>query len=336
MTVEKEGAQETAGRTLEPPEGNAGQAESAGAQEPAESMADYSEELEASFRAVREGDVMAGTVVDVNERAVTLDLNYFAPGVVLAKDVSRDPTFSILTDVKVGDRLEGMVLKKDDGAGNILLSCTEAAEKLGWDRVEEYRKEKTPLQVKVAETVNKGVVAYVEGLRGFIPASQLSLSYVEDLGAFVGQVLTVHVITVDPSRKKLVLSAKEVLQEQKQERLHQRIAMLAPGTVLEGRVESLMPYGAFVDLGDGLSGLVHISQISQKRIAKPSEALSVGDRVKVKVLNTKDDKVSLSIRAVQEGEAAEEDQLGARAAQEYSSKETVGTSLADLLKGLGF
>ena len=301
---------------------------------PAETMEDYTKELEASFRTINEGDVISGTVIDVNETGVTLDLGYYAPGVIGAADLSRDPAFSILADVHVGDTLEGTVVKKDDGAGNIVLSCVEAAETLGWDRLKQYLEEKTVLTVKVSEAVNQGVVAYVEGIRGFIPASQLALDYVEETEGFVGKTLRVRVITVDSDREKLVLSAKDVLKEEEAERLNHKISMIVPGTVLEGRVESLMPYGAFVDLGDGLSGLVHISQISQKRLKKPSEALSVGDVVRVKVLNTNDNKISLSIRAA--AESAEPDEIEEKQAEEYSSKESVGTSLGDLLKGFQF
>lgn len=301
---------------------------------PAETMEDYTKELEASFRTINEGNVISGTVIDVNETGVTLDLGYYAPGVIGAADLSRDPAFSILADVHVGDTLEGTVVKKDDGAGNIVLSCVEAAETLGWDRLKQYLEEKTVLTVKVSEAVNQGVVAFVEGIRGFIPASQLALDYVEETEGFVGKTLRVRVITVDSDREKLVLSAKDVLKEEEAERLNHKISMIVPGTVLEGRVESLMPYGAFVDLGDGLSGLVHISQISQKRLKKPSEALSVGDVVKVKVLNTNDNKISLSIRAA--AESAEPDEIEEKQAEEYSSKESVGTSLGDLLKGFQF
>ena len=301
---------------------------------PAETMEDYTKELEASFRTINEGDVISGTVINVNETGVTLDLGYYAPGVIGAADLSRDPAFSILADVHVGDTLEGTVVKKDDGAGNIVLSCVEAAETLGWDRLRQYLEEKTVLTVKVSEAVNQGVVAFVEGIRGFIPASQLALDYVEETEGFVGKTLRVRVITVDSDREKLVLSAKDVLKEEEAERLNHKISMIVPGTVLEGRVESLMPYGAFVDLGDGLSGLVHISQISQKRLKKPSEALSVGDVVRVKVLNTNDNKISLSIRAA--AESAEPDEIEEKQAEEYSSKESVGTSLGDLLKGFQF
>ena len=257
-----------------------------------ETMADYARELEASFRTIREGDVISGTVIDVRETGVTLDLGYYAPAVIKTEDLSKDPSFSVLADIHVGDTLEGTVVKRDDGAGNIQMSCVEAAETLGWDRLKQYQEEKTILKIKVSESVNQGVTAYVEGIRGFIPASQLALDYVEDTTEFVGKTLEVRVITV----------------------------------------ESLMPYGAFVDLGDGLSGLVHISQISQKRLKKPSEVLTVGDTVRAVVLNTKDNRISLSIKAA--AESAEPDELEEKQAEEYSSNEAVGTSLGDLLKGL--
>ena len=298
-----------------------------------ETMEDYSKELEASFRTIREGDIISGSVIDVNEEGVTLDLNYYASGVIKAEDMSKDPSFSIMADVHVGDVIEATVVKRDDGAGNIQLSRVEAADVLGWDKVQKYLEEKTVVTVKVAETVNKGVVAFLEGIRGFIPASHLSLSYVEDLNTFVGKELEVHVITVEKGKKKLVLSAREVLKEKEAEALNHRIAMVVPGTVMEGKVESIMPYGAFVDLGDGLSGLVHVSQISQKRIKTPSEVLNVGDTVKVKVLNTKDNKISLSMKAVAETAEAT-DAVDEKTAAKYSSRESIGTSLGYLLKGI--
>ena len=307
-------------------------AESNASVQPAETMADYDKELEASFRKINEGDLLSGTVIHVNEEEVTLDLNYYAPGVIKAADMSRDPAFSLVNDIHVGDKIQGTVVKRDDGAGNILLSCVEAAEVVGWDKLNTYLEEKTILPVKVSEVVNKGVVGYLEGIRGFIPASHLALSYVEDLSTFVGQTLDVRVITVEKAKKKLVLSARDVLKEREAEKMNRKIAMMAPGTVLEGRVESVMPYGAFVDLGGGLSGLVHVSQISQKRIKNPSEVLKEGDTVKVKVLNTNNNKISLSMKAVEEN--AEPDPVEEKVAAQYSSGKSVGTSLGDLLKGL--
>ena len=298
-----------------------------------ETMKDYEKELEASFRKIQEGDVIQGTVIDVNEEEVTLDLKYYTQGIIKAADMSSDPGFSILTDVHAGDVIEATVVKMDDGQGNILLSKKEANEVLAWDVLVGYMEEKKNLTVKVSEIVNAGAVAYLEGIRGFIPASQLDISYVENLEEYKERKLTVRVITVDQEKEKLVLSAKEILKEQQKEEHDHKVAMIVPGTVLEGTVESLQPYGAFVDLKDGLSGLVHISQISQRRIKKPSEVLKVGDKVKVKVLNTNDGKISLSIKAAAEEQQAEE--VESFDAKQFDSGESVGTSLGDLFAKLG-
>ena len=297
-----------------------------------ETMKDYEKELEASFRKIREGDVISGTVIDVNEEEVTLDLKYYTQGIIKAEDLSNDPAFSLLNDVKAGDVIEATVIRMDDGQGNILLSKKEANEVLSWDVLEQMKEEKTDVTVKVSEAVNGGVVAYVEGIRGFIPASQLDLNYVEDPSAYVGKTLKVRVITVDQEKEKLVLSAKEILKEQQKEEHDHKVAMIVPGTILEGTVESLQTYGAFIDLKDGLSGLVHISQICQKRIKKPSEVLKAGDKVKVKVINTNDGKISLSIKAVaEEQEASEVEDFDTAS---FSSNESVGTSLGDLFAKL--
>ena len=297
-----------------------------------ETMKDYEKELEASFRKIREGDVISGTVIDVNEEEVTLDLKYYTQGIIKAEDMSNDPAFSLLNDVKAGDVIEATVIRMDDGQGNILLSKKEANEVLSWDVLEQMKEEKTDVTVKVSEAVNGGVVAYVEGIRGFIPASQLDLNYVEEPADYVGKTLKVRVITVDQEREKLVLSAKEILKEQQKEEHDHKVAMIVPGTILEGTVESLQTYGAFIDLKDGLSGLVHISQICQKRIKKPSEVLKVGDKVKVKVLNTNDGKISLSIKAVaEEQEASEVEDFDTAS---FSCNESVGTSLGDLFAKL--
>ncbi len=299
-----------------------------------ETMEDYSKELEATFRKIDEGDIIAGTVISVNEEEVLLDLNYYAQGIIKAEDMSNDLKFNILDEVRIGDTMEGTVVKTDDGAGNIKLSCKEAKDILSWDVLKQYMEEEQEIEVKVSEVVNAGVIAYVEGIRGFIPASQLSLTYVEDLNAWLNKKITVKVITVEQDKKKLILSAKVVERKKAEAEINHKISMIVPGSILEGTVESLMPYGAFVTLTDGLSGLVHISQISQKRIKKPSEILTVGDKVKVKVLNTNDNKISLSIKAVSEDSST--DEISQKEVAEYSSNENIGTSLGDLFKNLKF
>ncbi len=297
----------------------------------AESMEDYKEELEASFREIKEGDIISGVVLGVTEEEVTLDLKYYTQGIIKVEDLSNDPNFQVMEEVHPGDVIKGTVVSLDDGQGNIRLSQKEANDVLAWEKLNTYLEEKTELPVKITGIVPSGVVTYVEGIRGFIPASQLDLSYVEATEDWLGREVQVRVNTVEESKKKLVLSAKVILKEKQQEEHDRKIRGMVPGTVLEGTVESLMPYGAFVDLGEGISGLVHISQISQKRIGKPSEVLNVGQKVKVKVLNTNDNKVSLSMKALEE-EMVDVEKV--EKAEEYISHESASTSLADLLAGI--
>ena len=227
--------------------------------------------------------------------------------------------------------MEATVISRDDGEGNIQLSMREANDMLAWDKFKEYLDNETTLQVKVKESVPSGVVAYLDGIRAFIPASQLSLNYVEDTAPYIGKELDVRVITADPAKEKLVLSAKVVAKEKEIEKRNHRISMIVPGSIMEGTVETLMPYGAFVNLGDGLSGLVHVSQICERRIGKPSEVLKEGQKVKVKVLNTDNGKISLSMRALEE-EMVDTSAEEAESISDYTSNEAASTSLGDLLK----
>lgn len=268
-------------------------------------MDDYAKELDASFKKIEEGDIVTGTVISVDEKEVILDLRYYAEGIIKAEDFSREPGFSLKTDVKPGDEVEALVLRTDDGHGNILLSKADANDILAWKKLQQYKDEATVLTVPVKGIVNGGVIAYVEGIRGFIPASRLSLSYVEDLNSYLNKEVQVQVFEVDETKKRLLLSARELLRAKEQEEKKARISNVEVGLVTEGTVESLQPYGAFVSLGDGLSGLVHVSQISEKRIKHPSAVLQVGDTVKVKVIAIKDGKLSLSMKALQEVAAEE-------------------------------
>ena len=262
----------------------------------AETMKDYEAELEASFKKIEEGDILTGTVVSVDDKEIIVDLKYYAEGIIPVEDYSREPGFHVKEEVHPGDEVSATVVRKDDGNGNILLSKVEATDVLAWDKLEELKASGEVLDVVVKGVVNGGAVAYVEGVRGFIPASKLALNYVEDANEYLNRHIQVQVIDVNKEDKKLILSAKEILREKAEEERKNKISNIQPGFVTEGIVESLQPYGAFVDLGNGVSGLVHISQICEKRIRKPSEVLAVGDKVKVKVTAVKDGKLSLSIK----------------------------------------
>ena len=262
----------------------------------AETMKDYEAELEASFKKIEEGDILTGTVVSVDDKEIIVDLKYYAEGIIPVEDYSREPGFNVKEEVHPGDEVSATVVRKDDGNGNILLSKVEATDVLAWDKLKDLKASGEVLDVVVKGVVNGGAVAYVEGVRGFIPASKLALNYVEDTNEYLNRHIQVQVIDVNKEEKKLILSAKEILREKAEEERKNKISNIQPGFVTEGIVESLQPYGAFVDLGNGVSGLVHISQICEKRIRKPSEVLAVGDKVKVKVTAVKDGKLSLSIK----------------------------------------
>lgn len=298
-----------------------------------ETMDDFKEELEASFRRINEGDIISGTVIDINEEEVTLDLKYYAQGIIKVADLSNDPDFAVFEEVHNGDIIEATVVKTDDGQGNILLSKKEANEVLAWEKLAQMMEDETTVTVRIKESVPSGVIAFLEGIRAFIPASQITSDYVEDTDAWIGKEIPVRVITVDADKQKLVLSGKVVAREAEQEARNHRISMIVPGTVLEGTVETLMPYGAFISLSNGLSGLVHISQICERRIGKPSEVLKVGQKVKAKVLNTNDNKISLSMKALEEEMV---DTEGVEDLAAYTNTESTGTSLGSLLAGFKF
>ena len=271
------------------------------------SMADFEEELNASLKQIHEGDVITGTVIDVTEDEVILDLKYYTEGVIRKEDFSADPTLNLKEAVQVGDEISATVVRRDGGQGQIMLSKKDAANLVAWDRLRSLKDSQENIRVKVAGVVKSGVIAYVEDIRGFIPASKLALDYVDedDLNDWLGKELEVRVITVDEEDGKLVLSAKEILREKEAEEKKARISNVQVGLVTEGKVESIQPYGAFIDLGNGLTGLVHISQICEKRIKTPAAVLHVGDEVKVKVVAVKDGKLSLSMKALQDVAAEE-------------------------------
>ena len=198
-----------------------------------------------------------------------------------------------------------------------------------WNRVYNYLENKTVLHVKVEGIVNGGVIVMIEGLRGFVPASRLSLSYIEDLETFLLKDIDVQVIDVDQANNRLVLSARELLKAKEKEEREAQLASVQIGSVMKGVVETLQNYGAFVKLENGLSGLVHISQISQKRIKQPSDVLSVGDEIEVKVIGIKDGKISLSKKALEEIEEEEVEEN-----VEIPEAEEIGTSLGDLFKNI--
>lgn len=209
-----------------------------------------------------------------------------------------------------------------------------AEERISWEELQQLMDEDTVLSVQVKGVVNAGVITYVQGVRAFIPASQLSTSYVEDLNEWLNKTVDVKIITVNPEQKRLVLSGRVVEQEKKAAEKAAQADAIAVGDVFEGTVEKITNYGAFIRLENGLSGLVHISQMSTKRIKTPDEAVKTGDAVKVKVIQKKEGKLSLSMKALMVEEAPVE--THDKEFANFKSEGDAATNLGSLLAGFKF
>lgn len=296
-----------------------------------ESMDDYLDELEKSFKKLREDDMVKGSVIGIGETEVTVDLGSYTEGIVPIEELSNDPKFSIKADIAVGDVVNAVVLSADNGYGQVLLSIKRADNILAWDFLTDAKKSGQIFNVKITEAVKGGAVTYLKGIRAFIPASGLSLEYVENTEDFIGKHISVRIIEVDEDDKKLVLSAKSILREEEAKKTEEKMSKIAIGTVVTGKVERIENYGAFVRIPDGLSGLLHISQMSEKRIKHPKEVVNINDEVKVMITDIKDGKLSLSMTKAVENEIVDDtDSIPI----EYSTGDLPTTSFADLLKGI--
>lgn len=304
-----------------------------------ETMADFEEEINASFVKFREGDRINGTVVSVEEEEILLDLHSFSQGVIPRTEYSDDPDFHAMDAIRVGDTLSVVVLYEDE-QGRTVLSLKQAREADSWETLRNACDDRRIYEVRVKNTVPSGVVAYVEGIRGFIPASQLALTYVEEgeLDQYTGKTLKVRVITVDEEKQKLVLSAKEVAKEEAAKVHEDKLNALQKGYITEGRITRIESYGCFVEFGDGLTGLVHISQICNKFLKSPKEVVKLEMKVKVKVLAVEEGKIRLSMKEAEdiapELKTEEAAMSSDEAVMEYKDAEEAMTSLAGLLKGI--
>ena len=197
-----------------------------------------------------------------------------------------------------------------------------------WAELVEQMQNKTVTKVKVKEAVKGGLVTYIDDIQGFIHASQISTKYVEKLEDMVGQYLEVVPITVTPENKKLVLSGRVVMQQKEAAEKAAKMEAVQVGAVVEGTVDSIKDYGAFVDLENGLTGLLHVSQISTQRIKHPGVVLKEGQKVTVKIIGLKDGKISLSMKALAEEPQEKEETF------HYKETGAATTGLGALLKGI--
>ena len=328
--------------------------EETAAEAPAEvipSMDEFADELKSQTEKVKNGEIVSGTVTSVSDTEVTVEFGSYTEGYIPVGEYSNDPSFNVREDVTVGEAVKGLVLREDKRDGRIVLSKKQADSTLAWAGLQEALENRKVYSVKIASAVKGGVVGYVENIRAFIPASQLSNRYVENLETFVGQTVDAIVITADDEKKRLVLSAREAAKDKEAAAKEAALTSLEKGAQLKGKVETITSYGAFVAMENGLSGLVHISRMADHRIQSPKDVVKEGDEVTVWVVDVKDGKVSLSMRdpaaarPARENRAPREDR-GERSDRprrdrrertesvEYKDAGSASTSLASLLKGL--
>lgn len=243
------------------------------------------------------GDVVSGTVISSNSDEVMVNINYMADGILPKTELPEGNPLAF----KEGDIIKVFILKTDDGEGNVLLSLTKAYEIVVWDDFKSFLENGRSFKVKVKEAVKAGVVAHYNGANVFIPASQLAMSYVEDLKSYVGMSLEVVLLELDVDKKKVVASHKEILRKQLSEKKTDALSRVSAGDQLTGTVVRLADYGAFVDLGN-IDGLIHISQMSWRRVKHPSEILNVGDVVDVVVLSVDRDQEKVSLKLTEKKE----------------------------------
>ena len=257
-------------------------------------MMNMMEEIENSLRVPRRGQTIKGKVIHVTDSEIMVNIGYKSDGIIPKQEISNDLSVNPRELVKEGDEIEVYVLKTDDGEGNVLLSKKRIDAEKGWETLGEAVSKGTTLQAKVVEVVKGGVIAVINELRGFIPASQLSTSYVNNLNDFLGKQLAVNVIDFNRDKRKIVFSHRSVLEKENVEKRRALWQNIQKGNVIEGEVKRLTNFGAFVDIG-GIDGLIHISDLSWGRISQPSEVVKVGDHIKVVVLDFDQDKNKISL-----------------------------------------
>ncbi len=257
-------------------------------------MMDLMDDIEKSLRLPRIGETVNGKVHQVTDKEIIVNMGCKKDGVIPKEEVTLEGDQKLTDLFKEGDEIQAKVIKTDDGDGVILLSKKKLEVNEHWNEIVEALENKSIINVKVVKQVNGGVIAAYKEVSGFIPLSQLSDKYVENAEEFIGQELPVRVTRVDQKRGRAVFSHKIILTEEKEQRMKEVWDKLQVGDIVEGTVMRFTDYGAFVDLG-GIDGLLHISEISWGKLKHPQEVLSIGDKVKVKILSMNDEKGKISL-----------------------------------------
>ncbi|KXO17120.1 bifunctional 4-hydroxy-3-methylbut-2-enyl diphosphate reductase/30S ribosomal protein S1 [Peptoniphilus sp. GNH] len=252
------------------------------------------EAIENSFTRIRRGEIVKGEVLFVTDNEVMVNINYRSDGIISREELSKDPDVKPSDICKPGDEIDVYILKVDDGDGNVVLSRKKVESMKVWDDVEQLFNDKKEVEVKVKSVVKGGLIADFEGLQAFIPASHASVRFQKDLSKYVGQNLLCEIIDFDKNKRKIVLSRKNVEERELEENRKKVYSTLKEGDVIEGTVQRLTNFGAFVDVG-GVDGLIHISELSWNRVKHPSDVVSPGEKVQVQVLTVDEEKSRIAL-----------------------------------------
>lgn len=263
-------------------------------QEQSQANEDFMAEIEKSFVYIKRGQIVTGTVVQISDSEICVNIGYKSDGIIKKENLTAAGDENPMDLFKVGDEIEAEVVTLNDGEGNVVLSRKSIESKLKWKELVESLDEDAVYTVKVDKVVKGGVLAKLDGYDAFIPASQLSLRYVEDLSEFIGQDLEVNIIEADKRQRRFVLSHKNILKAQAEEQEKKLYDTFKKGDKVTGKVKRLTDFGAFVDIG-GVDGLLHITDVSWVKIKHPSDVLKVGDEIEVQILNVDPEKKRISL-----------------------------------------
>ncbi len=256
-------------------------------------MADLMAEVDKSMKRIYRGEIKKGNVVSVEDSAIILNIGYHADAILPWQEYAYEEVSK--QDVQVGDNFDVQIIKVDDGDGNVLVSKRRAESEVAMEAIQKLFESGESLQVKVKDVVKGGVTTSVQGVRAFIPGSQISDTYVADLTQYVGQTLEVKIIEFNPKARKLVLSGREIARAKTQAMRAERLATIKENEKYEGTITKLMPYGAFVNIG-GVEGLVHNTDLSWTRIKHPSDVVKEGDKVQVTVMSVDKETGKIALR----------------------------------------
>ena len=255
----------------------------------------FEQMLEESFKTIRNGEVVDGTVIDVKPDEIILNIGYKADGIITRNEYTNETNADLTTMVSVGDAMTAKVLKVNDGEGQVLLTYKRLAAEKGNERLREAYENHEVLKAPVAQILGGGLSVVVEEARVFIPASLVSDTYEKDLSKYQGQEIEFVISEFNPRRNRVIGDRRQLLVAERAEKQRELFARIQAGDRMEGTVKNVTDFGAFVDLG-GVDGLLHISEMSWGRVENPKKVFKVGEKLEVMIKEIHDTKVALSLK----------------------------------------